>query len=129
MAKINPKTILHSIVVFVALLLILANTTLVRSVDVFGSPFFFAIGLLVELLLLLVLVYSFIRALRTPLHILGSILLSAWGGIQTNPYIKRIRKTKSPIYGWAIARVNPKKPFGLFLTIGAVVALYFFVDF
>jgi undecaprenyl-diphosphatase len=129
MGKINPKTIVHSIVAFVALLLILANTTLVRSVDVFGSPFFFAIGLLAELLLFVVFVYSLIWALRTPLRILGSILLSAWGGILTNPYVKRIRKTESPIYKWAVARLNPKNPFGLILTIGAVVALYFFVGF
>lgn len=129
MKVINPKTMLHAAVAFISLLLILANTTLVRSVDVFGSPFFFAIGLLVELLLLVVFAYSLIRALQTPLRILGSILLSAWSGILTNPYVKRIRKTESPIYRWIAARLNPKNPYGLVLTVGVVISFIFFIGF
>lgn len=129
MKTINPKTLLHAVVAFIALLSILATTDVVRSVDVFGSPFFFAIGLLAELLLVVVFAYSLIRALRTPLRILGSILLSAWGGILTNPFVKRVRKTKSPMYNWTVARLNPKNPYGLILTIGIIISVYFFIGF
>lgn len=129
MKTINPRTIVHAVVAFIALLLILANTTVVRSVDVFGSPFFFAVGLLVELLLLVVFVYSLIRALQTPLRIFSSILKSAWAGMLTNPYVKRVRKTQSPLYKWAAARLNPRNPFGLVLTVGVAAALMFFVGF
>jgi membrane-associated phospholipid phosphatase len=129
MKRVSPKTILHTAAALIALLLILANTTVVRSVDVFGSPFFFAIGLLVELILLVVYVYSLVVALRTPLRILGSILLSAWGGALTNPYVKQLRRTKSSAYKWTIARLNLKNPFGLYLTIGIAIALVFLVGF
>ncbi len=129
MKTVSSKTIVHALFALVTLLLILANTSLVKSVDVFGSPFFFAIGLLVELLLLVVFAYSLIRALHTPLHILGSILISAWIGIQTNPYVKRVRRIKSPIYKWVTARLNPKNPYGLVLTVGVVIAVVFFIGF
>lgn len=127
--EINPRTVLHSIISFVALLLILVDITLMKSVDVFGLPSFFAIGLLVELLLLIIFAYSLIWAFRTPLRILGSILLSAWSGVLTNRYVKRIKESKSPIYKWVVVRLNSRNPYGLFLSIGAFVALYFLFSF
>jgi membrane-associated phospholipid phosphatase len=129
MKKINPKTIAHTIVAFITFLLILGTIYLVRSVDVFGSPLLFALGLLVELILVVVFAYSLVRALKTPLHLLGSVLLSAWSGILTNPYVKRVSKKKTPLNRWLTARLDPKNPFGLILAIGFAISLVFFIGF
>jgi hypothetical protein len=129
MKRISPKTIAHAIVAFISLLLIFGNIYLVRSVDVFGSPLLFGLGLLAELILLVVFTYSLVRALKSPLHILESILLSAWGGILTNPYIKRLRKTKTPLSKWLTSRLDLKNPYGLLLTVGIAVSLLFFIGF
>jgi membrane-associated phospholipid phosphatase len=129
MGKISLQTKLHAALAVISFVLFLGNIFVVRALNVFGSPFLFAISILVELLLLVVFVYSLIRALQTPLHILGSILLSAWEGMLTNPYVKSVKKANSSLYRWLIARLNPKKPTGLILTIGIVISLVFFVGF
>lgn len=129
MKIISHKTIAHSCAAFTILLLILGNIYLVRSVDVFGSPLLFALGLIVELVLIVIFFYSLVRALKTPLHILSSLLVSAWGGIVTNPYVKRLKKTKTPLIKWLTARIDPKNPFGLILSVGVFVSVFFFIGF
>ncbi len=129
MKNTESKPIVHGIVAFLALVSLLGNIYLLRSLDVFGSPPLFALGLLIELLLIVIFAYSFLRVLKTPLHILGSIFVSAWGGMLTNSYVEGVRKSEWPTSRWLIARLNPKNPFGLLLTIGFALSLEFFSNF
>lgn len=127
--RLSPKTIMYASTALMTFLLFIGNIYLVKSVDVFGSPLLFAVGLLLAIILVVVCIYSLVRALKTPLHILSSILLSAWAGILTNTYIKRLRKAKTPVAKWLCARLDRKNPIGLVLTIGVTVSLLFFVGF
>ncbi len=129
MKKLSTKTIVYGLVSIFIFILALANIYVIRVVDAFGSPLLFALGIIVELVLAITFLYYLIRALKTPLNILGSILLSAWGGILTNPHVIRLKKSKSSIYKWIVARLELKNPFGLVLTIGVVIALLFFIGF
>jgi membrane-associated phospholipid phosphatase len=126
---INPKTIAHSLVTLATFLLILGNVYLVKNVDVFGTPLLFAVGLIVELILIVIFAYSLVRALETPLHILGSILESAWGGILTNLYIKQLKKTNTRLIRWLTSRLDYKNPYGLILSFGVAVSLIFLIGF
>ncbi len=127
--KVSVKTITYALGALTSFMLILGNAYLVKSVDVFGSPLLFAIGLLLELILLVVFAYCLVRALRTPLRIIGSILVSAWSGILTNAYVKRVRKIDTPLAKWLTARLDHKNPFGLLLTCGIVLATFFLIGF
>jgi membrane-associated phospholipid phosphatase len=129
MKKIDPKTVIHSIVAFLSFLSLFGNVYLVSTVDDFASPLLFALGLVIELLLLVIFAYSFVRSLKQPLHILASVLLSAWGGMLTNPYVKRVSESKNLAKSWLKARLDRKNPFGLLLTFGVVVSLDFFINF
>jgi membrane-associated phospholipid phosphatase len=129
MKKIDPKTVTHRIVAFFSFLSLLGNVYLVRKVGDFASPLLFAVGLVIELLLIVIFAYSFVRSLKQPLHILASVLLSAWGGILTDPYVSRVRVSKTPVKRWLTARLDRKNPFGLLLTFGVVVSLDFILNF
>lgn len=129
MKEVTPKTIAHSLIAIISLLLALANIYVVKSVDVFGSPLLFALGILVELLVIVVFIYSLIRALRTPLHMVVSVLKSAWAGMLTNPYMKQLRKTKLPFSKWLAARIDLKNPFGLIWSSGITIAIIFLIGF
>jgi membrane-associated phospholipid phosphatase len=129
MKKIGRKTIIHCIVAIIAFILIITNVYFVKSEDVFGSPLLFAFGLLNEIILIVVFAYSLVRALKTPLNILGTILVSAWEGILTNPYVKRISKNETPLYRWLNARFDHKNPFGWVLTFGVAISFLFFNSF
>ena len=129
MKLVRSKTTEYIFLVILALLFLAANTYLVISVDAFGNPSFFALGLLFQLILLVVILYWLIRALNTPLVILVSILISAWSGALTNSYVKQFRKSKSPFSRWLIARLNYKNPSGLVLTIGLIISVFFLINF
>jgi membrane-associated phospholipid phosphatase len=129
MIKVHTQTITHSIVAVIALFILVANAIVVRSFDVFGSPVLFSTALLVELFALIILLYSLVRALKTPIHILITIGMSAWQGILGNEYVMRVRHTKSPIIRWFGTRLDPKQPTGLLLSVGLVLAFTFFIGF
>ena len=129
MKKIDANTLIHSIVAFFSFFSLLGNVYLVSKVDEFASPLLFALGLVIELLLIVIFAYSFVRALKQPLHILTSVLLSAWAGILTNPYVKRVRDAKTPVKEWLTTRVDHKNPSGLLLTFGIVLSLDFSINF
>lgn len=127
--RIKLKTVASTVIAFIAVFLMLVNIYALRSMDVFGTPLLFALGLIVELILALILVYALLRALKTPIAIVGSVLSSAWSGVMANPRIKRIKKSRSVLLKWLINRFNPKNPFGLILTIGVLSSAVFFIGF
>jgi membrane-associated phospholipid phosphatase len=129
MKRIDPKTVFHSIVALFAFLSLISNVYLVRNVDVFRSPLLFAVGLLLELLLIVIFAYSSVRALKGPLRIFFSLLVSAWEGILTNPYVKQVRESKTPLKRWLTARLDHKNSVGLRLTIGIAISLEFLTNF
>ncbi|MDZ4062351.1 MAG: LssY C-terminal domain-containing protein [Brevundimonas sp.] len=108
---------LLAVVVFTAL-----NAYLLNTLDVVGIPLIFAAALLVQLLLIILFVFSLIMVLRTPLKIAWSILVSAWEGVRANTYVVRLRRRHPRLVGWAGRRLSMKRPTGLVLTIGAAAA-------
>lgn len=125
----NPKAIAYSVMAGVAFLLTIANVYVVKSFDVFGSPLLFALGLVLEIILIIVYVYNVVRALKAPIHIVGSILQSAWCGMLANPYVLRFRKHKNPVIKWATSRLDDTNPYGLRLTMGIALSLLFLAGF
>jgi membrane-associated phospholipid phosphatase len=129
MKKFDVKTVFHSTVAFLAFLSLISNVYLVKRVGDFASPLLFALGLVIESLLVVIFVYSFLRALKQPLRILGSVLASAWAGILTNTYVRNVRESRTATKKWLTARLDHKNPAGLMLTIGIALSLQFFANF
>jgi uncharacterized membrane protein len=117
----RPKTMAYSMSTLISLLLMFGTAYAVKSVDVLGSPLLFALGLLMEVILLVVLVYSLVRAFKAPLHILGSIAKSAWKGVLNNSYVKRTERKNNRLLQWVTSRLDPKNPFGLLFSAGSMV--------
>ena len=79
--KARFKTPIYIAMALVSLILMVLNLYVVKTLDVFGSPFIFAFSVMVEVVLLVVLLHSLLIALATPLRVVESIALSAWSGI------------------------------------------------
>ena len=115
--------------IFAAVLLLVLNVYATKAFLIFGSPMLFAIALLVEVVLLVVFLYSLIRSLASPGNILISLARSAWGGLKTNDYLKQFSKSRSPILIWGRRRLNRNSPYGLTLTITFLVIAFFLINF
>ncbi len=111
------------------LLLLVGNVYIVKSLIVFGSPLLFAIGIAIELILLVIVAHSLIRLLHVPIKIAVSIIRSAWSGVATNEYVRRFRSSHRSISTWLVGRLSPKQPTGLYLTLGVITALVVFSGF
>ncbi|WP_427132727.1 LssY C-terminal domain-containing protein [Pseudarthrobacter sp. S9] len=98
------------------------NAYLLNTLDVVGIPLIFAAALLVQLLLIILFVFSLIMVLRTPLKIAWSILVSAWEGVRGNTYVVRFRRRYPRLVRWSGRRFSMKQPTGLVLTVGAAAA-------
>lgn len=113
----------------VTLILLVLNVYAVKALVIFGSPILFALALLLETILLGIFIYSFVRTLTTPGNIVWSLLVSIWGGLASNDYVRKLRQSKSPLFRWLRRRLKRGNPYGLPLTITLGIALFFFVNF
>ena len=113
----------------VAALLLALNFYVTKVFVVLGSPMLFALALLGQIILIIFFLYNVIRALATPEKIAKSLLDSMWAGLKTNPYVKNIRESKSPLLLWAGRRLKKKSPTGLPLTITLFIAFFFLFNF
>lgn len=115
-----------SIITFILLIL---NVYAAKALIIFGSPVLFAAALLLEVILIGLFIYSLLRLLTVPKTIVRSLVLSIWGGLATNDYVKKIGKSKSPIVVWFRRRLKTDSPYGLPLTITLLVASFFLINF
>ena len=122
-------SIRYSVVTVVAALLLALNFYVTKVFVVLGSPMLFALALLGQIILINFFLYNVIRALATPEKIAKSLLDSMWAGLKTNPYVKNIRESKSPLLLWAGRRLKKKSPTGLPLTITLFIAFFFLFNF
>ncbi|GAC1391556.1 MAG: hypothetical protein NVSMB46_04530 [Candidatus Saccharimonadales bacterium] len=121
----TARTIYHSIVGVITALLLLLNVYIVRSVDTFGSPLFFTLAILIEIILAVIFLYSVLLLFKKPLLITLSVIQSAWGGIQSDKNIKKFRNTHRRLLSWLQKRLDYNHPRGLFLTSGVIIASVF----
>lgn len=130
MTKRFASTILGRLMIgLLVLLLIFGNLFLVMSLDIFGSPLPFAFGLILEIILLVLLSYNLIRAFKSPLRIITSILCSAGEGVLRNSFVKRFGKKYPLMNKWLANRFDNTKPRGLVLTTGVFISLIFLIKF
>jgi len=106
----------------IVLILLVLNIYVVKTLVIFGSPVLFLFAIFLEIVLLGVLLYAVIRALATPENILKSLLVSLWGGLQSNDYIRKLRQSDAPFLAWTRRRFKRDSPGGLLLTGTVVVA-------
>ena len=127
--KAAATSVRYSVVTVVAALLLALNFYVTKVFVVLGSPMLFALALLGQIILIIFFLYNLIRALATPEKIAKSLLDSIWAGLKTNPYVKDIRESKSPLLLWAGRRLKKKSPTGLPLTITLFIAFFFLFNF
>lgn len=129
MKKVGFIYIKNVIISILCLVLLAGNILLIHNADIFGSPFFFILGMLAEIILLIILIYNIIRVLKTPFKILYSIIVSAIYGISKNEYIKSLVAKNKKVSNWLKDRLDNKKPTGLILTIGVIISTVFLFNF
>ena len=125
----GSRTVKHAVVLLVVVGLSLLNLYVAKNLDVVGIPFFLAVSLLVQLLLLVTFVFSLAVVLRTPLVVLCSIASSAAQGAGENHYVRRARARYPRLTAWVGKRLSPRHPRGLLLTLGVAVSLASFAVF
>ncbi|GAC1499395.1 MAG: hypothetical protein NVS2B15_22040 [Pseudarthrobacter sp.] len=106
------------------LVLLVLNVYVVQSLSIFVSPVLFLLAIFLEFTLLGVLAYTLIRALAAPETVLRSLLMSMWGGLESNEYVLRIRQSRAPGWVWTRRRLSRARPSGLPLTATVVVAAF-----
>ncbi len=110
-------------------ILLALNLYATKAMLIFGSPMLFALALLIEFALLGVFLYNVTRSLATPGRVAKSLAFSAWDGLKTNVYVKKVRESRSPLLAWTSRRFQVHDKYGLLLTTTALVASFFLVNF
>ena len=121
----SKRTIRYAITLVVVLILTAINALLIKSFDIVGIPILFAAALLFQLWLLILLVFSLVIVLHTPLKIAWSIIVSALRGIEKNIYVARVLRRIPFLIPWIEQRFSIKRPTGLKLTIGSIAFVVF----
>ncbi|PLC12779.1 hypothetical protein AUQ48_11795 [Kocuria flava] len=88
------------------------NTWLLATLDVIGLPLPYLLALLTELVLLIVVLFSLVVVLGTPLRTGWSVLVSAGRGAWSDPYLVRTRRRYPRVSGWAGRRFSRTRPTG-----------------
>lgn len=127
--RLVPKPTRYFVISIITLILLFLNVYAVKALIIFGSPVLFLLALLAEITFIGVFIYSLVRALSKPESIVKSLALSIWGGLATNDYIKKLRKSKSPLLIWFKRRVSRNSQYGLALTLTLLLAAFFLVNF
>ena len=123
----HKNSIVYSLSAFAMMALAGFNLFLIEKFDFFSLPPMFALGILLELLLIISAGYFLTLALKRPLLVVASIIQSAWKGVKSNPHFQAGRQSRLGL--WASRRLNPGASAGLVLTIGAVIAAIFLTNF
>ncbi len=123
------KTTGYLVIALIVFMLSILNVYAVKALDVLGTPVFFAFSILIEIILLVIFVYSLVKGLTSPRSVASSLLRSAWSGLRRDPYIKGLRKTDSSFLRWCGARFDTRKPQGLMLTSLIIIAGTFLAGF
>lgn len=110
-------------------ILLALNLYATKVLLIFGSPMLFALALLVEFILLGALLFYLAHSLATPGRIAKSLAISAWDGLKTNLYLKRLSESKSSPLVWARRRLKVHGEYGLLLTTTILIASFFLVNF
>lgn len=129
MFKFSKHTKFHLITTVFVVIFLLLNTFLVKELDFFGIPLFFALAFLGEFLLIIFLIYEVFQVLRTPLRILKSLLISAWHGLKQNHYYRAAKSGSPKLFNWFHNRFSRRTPGGLKLTLVISTTLLFFLLF
>lgn len=127
--KTTTKPTKYYLISIATLILLVLNLYTTKALIIFGSPILFAFALLAEVVLGCVFLYSLVRSLATPENIIKSLVVSIWGGLANNDYVKKLNKSKSPLLTWVKRRLKRNSPYGLALTITLLVAAFFLVNF
>jgi len=126
----KSKIARNIIALIVITTLLASNVFFIRNSDIFGSPFFFTLGFLIEIFFVIIFGYFLVLILRLPVHHLVSLIVRTCNRfIRGRHYKKPIRKNTAA-RNWLRSRFDPKNPLGLCLTIGlsiSVLLLFFFV--
>lgn len=125
----NKLTQKYFIALAIILIVTALNAVLLKKFDVIGVPTFFAVALLLQLVLVILLIYSLIVVLRTPIKIAWSIIVSALQGVESNKYVQQVLKYVPFLIPWIERRFSRKRANGLILTTGAVLAIIFLALF
>lgn len=129
MKRPNKSIGLNLVAVVAGVLLFAGTLLLVHNADIFGSPFFFVMGLVAELIILAGIVYNLYRILKSPMIVAYSLAKSVWRGVRTNEYVRALVKRESPVVNWLRARFDHQKPTGWLLTKGVLGATGFLYGF
>lgn len=119
----------YYVIALVSLTLLCLNIYAVRAFIIFGSPILFSTALFLELVSAIIFIYSTVRILSKPENIIKSLLQSAWDGLASNDYVKKVINSKSPVLVWFRSRFKTGNPYGLPLTITLLITVSFFVSF
>lgn len=119
--QVRKSTLRYGTVLAVTIVLTGLNGVVLRYFDLAGLPAVFGLDLVIQILLLVLLVYSLIVVLRTPLRILWSIMVSALRGVEQNEYIQRINVRIPWLLPWLKKRFARDRPTWIVLTLGVLV--------
>ena len=117
------------ITALLALILAGVNVYAVKTFDVLSSPVLFTTSVLGEMILLVIALFYAVMGLAVRGNIVKSVALSAWGGINKDSNVKKLRRTKSRFLRFTGRRLEIARPFGLPLTLVCVIAGYFLYHF
>lgn len=127
----SSRTLRHAAILLIVVGASLLNFYVLENLDVAGIPFFLAVAMLIQLLLLVIFVFSLLVVLRTPCTILWSVAGSAAHGARGNIYVRAARARHPRLAAWVGKRFSLQHPRGLLLTLGVVAsmaALAFFLS-
>jgi membrane-associated phospholipid phosphatase len=123
------RTLRYGVVLVATIVLTLFNGVILRFFDIMGLPAVFGFDLVVQVLLLVLLLFSLVVVLRTPLKVVWSIVLSALRGAGQNDYVQRVRDRIPFLLPWISRRFSRDRPTGLGLTLGVFTAGFLTVLF
>ncbi|WP_431218929.1 LssY C-terminal domain-containing protein [Leifsonia xyli] len=127
--RLRKDTLRYGIVLVATIVLTGLNALVLRYFDLAGLPSVFGLDLVVQVLLIVLLLYSLAIVLRTPATVLWSIVVSASRGIEQNEYVRRADARAPWLLPWLKRRFATDRPTGLALTIGVVVTTVLLVLF
>lgn len=127
--RVRKETLRYGIVLVATIALTALNGIFLRYFDLAGLPAVFGLDLLIQILLIVLVLYSLVVVLRTPLRVLGSIVVSALRGVEQNEYVQRAVVRVPGLLPWLKRRFARDRPTGLALTLGVLATAALLLTF